>query len=84
MTNHITRSINEPIREGLSWDQRWRESDKGLIACWERGREMSIETPKLVELARKGELIILAWKGGVDKKIKKTQKYGTLNYLAMW
>jgi hypothetical protein len=26
----------------------------------------------------------LPWKGGVEKALKKKQKYGTLNYLAMW
>jgi len=26
----------------------------------------------------------LGWKGGVDKKTKKGEKYGTLKYLAQW
>ena len=84
MTNHVSRSNNEPKREGLSWDERWKASDKGLIVCWERGREKSIEDPDLAERARKGELPVLGWKGGVEKKIEKKKKYGTLNYLAQW
>ena len=26
----------------------------------------------------------MGWKGGVDKKTKKKEKYGTLFYLAQW
>lgn len=28
--------------------------------------------------------MVLPWKGGVEKAIKKKQKFGTLYYLAMW
>jgi hypothetical protein len=38
----------------------------------------------LAERAKNGELPVLGWKGGVDKIIIKKQKYGTLNYLALW
>lgn len=36
----VQRSITEPIRIGISWQERWSREDHGLIACWERGREM--------------------------------------------
>ena len=26
----------------------------------------------------------MGWKGGVEKKTKKKEKYGTLSYLAQW
>ena len=84
MTNHIYRSIQEPIRRNLNWDQRWKLEDLGLIICWERGRDKSKEAPDLAECARRGELPVLPWKGGVEKKIKKKHKYGSLCYLAMW
>ncbi len=40
--------------------------------------------PELAQRAENGELPVLVWKGGVEKKIKKREKYGTLNYLAQW
>lgn len=84
MINHIFRSYQEHKREGLSWTELWRGNDKGLIACWEVGRDLSVKDPELAERAKNGELPVLGWKGGVDKKILKKQKYGTFNYLALW
>lgn len=80
----IHRSIAEPIREGAKWDERWDADDDGLIACWERGREKRLEDPALAAHASDGQLVVLPWKGGVEKAIKKKQKFGTLFYLAMW
>jgi hypothetical protein len=80
----IYRSIAVPIREGLSTEERWHGSDHGLIASWERGREKSGEDPTFAAQAREGQLVVLPWKGGVEKAIKKKQKFGTLRYLAMW
>jgi hypothetical protein len=54
----------------------------GLITCWEVGRELGQKEPALVKRAMNGELPILGWKGGVEKKIKKKKKFGTLYYLA--
>ena len=84
MNQRIYRSYHEPKREGLSWDERWKGRDKGLITCWEVGRELSKKEPQLAERAKNGELPVLVWKGGVAKKIKKKEKYGTLSYLAQW
>lgn len=80
----IHRSIAVPIREYAKWDERWKADDDGLIACWERGREKRLEDPTLAAQAADGQLVVLPWKGGVEKAIKKQQKYGTLFYLAMW
>jgi hypothetical protein len=55
-----------------------------LITCWEVGRSKSIESPELAERAKNGELPQLGWKGGIDKKIQKKEKYGSLNYLEQW
>ena len=52
MPHQISRSISEPKRENLSWNERWRGPDKGLITCWERGREMRVTNPILAERAR--------------------------------
>lgn len=79
----IFRSLNEPIRTNLTWDGMWRGSDNGLIICWERGREKSLESPELAEKCLNGELPVLVWKGGLDKEIKG-EKLGSLFYLAMW
>lgn len=80
----IYRSVNEPARDGLSWDERWNGADHGLITCWETGRNKRREAPELAAQASAGQLVILPWKGGVEKAIKKKQKFGTLFYLAMW
>lgn len=80
----IERTVSEPLRHGLSTAQAWQGPDFGLIACWERGREMSKQDVQLAERAAQGELVPLPWKGGVDKKLKVKLKFGTLRYLAMW
>lgn len=80
----INRSISEPIRQDLSTTLRWGGDDKGLIACWERGRQKATEDPELALNAISGQLVVLPWKGGVEKAIKKKEKYGTYRYLAMW
>lgn len=81
----IQRAITEPLRPAATpWEERWSAPDLGLVACWERGREKSLQEPELAAQARAGRLVILAWKGGVEKAIKARQKVGTLFYLAMW
>ena len=84
MSQRVYRSINEEIRKGLSYDEKWKGSDRGLITCWEVGREMSYEKPDLAIRARNGELPVVGWKGGVGKELKKKEKIGTLSYLALW
>lgn len=84
MTTRIHRSIQEPIREEPSFEERWKGPDDGLITCWEVGRSLSLKSPELAEQAKNGELPKLGWKGGVDKKIQKKEKYGCLEYLAQW
>ena len=84
MGQRIYRSYRAKKRDGLSWDELWMGHDKGLITCWEVGRELSKEKPELAERAKKGELPVLVWKGGVKNKTKKKEKYGTLFYLAQW
>ena len=84
MGNHLHRSIKEPIREGLSWHERWDREDKGLIACWENGRELSQRDSEQADRAREGELIRLGWVGGVSAKLKQNIFNGTLFYLAKW
>ena len=80
----IKRSITENIRDFVDMDHRWRSTDKGLIWCWERGRQMSEEDPELASRARNGELMVLVWKGGVAHGFKGNRKEGTLKYLALW
>ncbi len=83
MANRVHRSISEPIRSDPSFEERWKGSDQGLITCWEVGRKLAKTEPALAERTRRGELPVLGWKGGVEKKLK-ARKYGTLNYLAQW
>lgn len=81
----ISRSIREPIRQGLSTAELWLAEDNGIIACWERGREVALEQPDMAQQARDGVLMILPWKGGVERKLQgKAPKVGTYRYVAMW
>lgn len=83
MGNRVHRSISEPIRRDPSFAERWRGPDAGLITCWEVGRKLAETEPSLAERARRGELPVLGWKGGVERKLQ-ARKFGTLNYLAQW
>jgi hypothetical protein len=62
----------------------YSHTDKGLITCWENGRELGKKKPELAEQAKNGELPVSGWKGGVEKKLKKKEKVGTHYYLAEW
>ena len=84
MATRLRRSMDEPIREGLSWSKTWEGPDHGLIWCWERGRQERLERPDDAARAEKGELVGLDWKGGVKEKLKVEKKPGTLKYLATW
>ncbi|MEZ5561219.1 MAG: hypothetical protein R3E86_22100 [Pseudomonadales bacterium] len=84
MVDRVTRSISEPIREYESWEKNWKGPDKGLIRCWERGRELQSEQPDLAERALSGELPILGWRGGIEGTPKFKSKWGSLFYLAQW
>lgn len=83
MNTRIRRSVGEPLRQGLSWPERWSGPDAGLITCWEVGRELAQKDPELAERAGRGELPVLGWKGGVERMLQ-AKKFGTLNYLAQW
>lgn len=84
MSNIIFRPKSKPQREELSWKEMWEGPDKGLITCWEVGRKKRASQKELARKAENNELPVLGWKGGIDKAIQKTEKYGTLNYLAQW
>lgn len=84
MSQRIYRSCLEPNRERLSFDERWRAKDNGLITCWEIGRRLRTKQPGLAERAINGELPSMDWKGGAEKEIKTRKKYGSLFYLAQW
>ena len=84
MSIRIYRSIQEPIRKNPSFEERLRGPDKGLIIAWEVGRERRMQEPELAEKAEKGELPKLGYRGGVNKKINKKEKCGSINYLAQW
>jgi hypothetical protein len=82
----LSRSIAQPIRKPGTFEERWGSEEAGLITCWERGREIRIADPSIAAKADEGQLVVLPWKGGVEKalKSKSTKKFGTLYYLAMW
>ena len=80
----VRKSISEHINVVIDWESRWGNLTAGIITSWNRGREMVNERPDIAEAARAGRLVSLVWKGGVEKKILKTTKYGSFFYLAMW
>lgn len=80
----LSRSNKQSRRSGLSTKELWHGEDRGLIICWEVGRELGETDPELARKAQNGEFPVLLWKGGVNKKLKAGQKYGTLQYLATW
>ncbi|MEX3777259.1 hypothetical protein [Pseudomonas sp. MYb118] len=84
MSQHIHRSIDTPLRSGLNRSQLWEGPDKGLIKCWEIGRQRAERFPELAQQCLAGELPVLGWKGGVSRSLKKLEKYGSLKYLAQW
>lgn len=79
----VTRSVGSPPTPGITFDDRWGTVEAGLVTSWLRGLEMALEKPELAEAARNGRLVVLPWKGGVEKAIK-AGKVGVFNYLAMW
>ncbi len=64
MSIHIYRSIVEPIRESISQDERWNQSDNGLIWAWECGRRLVLRRPCMAVLARNNRLPKLVWRRG--------------------
>jgi hypothetical protein len=80
----IYRSIDTPARTGLGWHDTWEGEDKGLIKCWEVGRQLALSKPELAEAAKRDELPATNWKGGVSRALKKPEKNGALHYLAQW
>ncbi|MGO4799590.1 hypothetical protein ACEN2T_09920 [Pseudomonas sp. W22_MBD1_FP4] len=84
MTSRIHQNISTPLRPSLSWNDTWEREDKGLIKCWEVGRELAAKRTELVKACLNDELPILGWKGGVSRRLKKLEKFGSLNHLAQW
>lgn len=84
MSKRVYRDKSEPVRENVSWNEMWMGPDQGLIQCWEVGRRLAKQDSYLAECARKGELPVLGWKGGISGDPKFKTKFGTLSYLAEW
>jgi hypothetical protein len=96
MATHLRRSIEEQITKyWLSFEERWRGPDRGLIVSWECGRLMRDQEPQLAARADGGELVPLPWKGSPER-VKTPEglserrglvcqrRFGCLEYLAMW
>ncbi|MCE0464276.1 hypothetical protein [Pseudomonas uvaldensis] len=81
---HVKRTIDTPARTGLTREALWEGQDKGLIKCWEIGRDRALKFPELAQRCLAGELPVLGWKGGVNRSLKKNEKFGCLKYLAQW
>lgn len=51
----IYRSMQQAIRKGLTFKERWRAEDRGLIKCWEAGRELAKRDPSIALSATNNE-----------------------------
>lgn len=80
MSQVLNISIEQPIREALSYDERWRGEDQGLITAWEVGRKLAVKDLETRDKVLAGELPPLGFKGGQEKSTKVAQKFGTLHY----
>ena len=80
----IERAVSTPVRANVSWEKRWTGKDQGLINCWDVGRSTALIKPELAKAAKRGELPELHFEGGIAGNPKKPNKYGHLNYYAMW
>lgn len=79
----VTADEINAARDQWPWEAIWDGEDCGLIAAWESGRKMARFNPELAAATARGELLILGWKGGVERVIK-ARKFGSLKYVAMW
>jgi hypothetical protein len=87
MSTRLHRAITEAIRDrmnSMSWDERWCGPDRGLILCWEIGRQIRDQDRELAQRAEAGELVTLPWKGGAGDVEPGGKKEGVTQYLAMW
>lgn len=84
MSSIVHRPIHLELRPVLTWIDTWQGPDNGLIRCWEIGRERAVKQPELAQRCLAGELPVLGWKGGVERTLKKREKFGSLKYLAQW
>ncbi|MDD2050672.1 hypothetical protein [Pseudomonas putida] len=84
MSSIVHRPIHFAVRPTLTWIDTWQGPDNGLIRCWEIGRERALKHPDIAQRCLAGELPVLGWKGGVERTLKKREKFGSLKYLAQW
>ncbi|KDN98400.2 MULTISPECIES: hypothetical protein [Pseudomonas] len=84
MNTIVHRPIHAALRPTLGWSDTWQGPDQGLIRCWEAGRERALKHPDIARRCIAGELPVLGWKGGVERTLKKLEKFGSLKYLAHW
>lgn len=73
-----------PPVPSLDYYERVEGPDKGLINAWVVGLEKRSSWSEAAAKALAGELPVLPYRGGVEKRIKRTDKVGSLQYVAMW
>ncbi|WP_423459916.1 hypothetical protein [Ottowia sp. VDI28] len=77
-------SASSPPTAEANFEKRVNGPDGGMVSAWLAGRELSSQRPDLAAAATANELPILAFAGGVERKIKLQEKLGALQYVAMW
>jgi hypothetical protein len=80
----IQAKIGSPPLPSEDYYERCHGPDQGLINSWLCGIRLALGDQILAAKAIAGELPVLPWKGGLDKKIMRKDKVGALQYLAAW
>lgn len=80
----LTYSAKTPPIPSDDYYERIEGPDQGLINAWVVGLEKRATWPDTAAKALAGELPVLPFRGGVEKRIKRTDKVGSLLYVAMW
>lgn len=80
----LIQNANTPPVPSADYYERIEGPDQGLINAWVAGLDKRSSWVETAEKALAGELPVLPFRGGVEKRIKRTDKVGSLLYVAMW
>lgn len=80
----LIHNASTPPVPSADYYERIEGPDRGLINAWVTGLEKRATWSETATRAAAGELPVLPFRGGVEKRIKRTDKVGSLLYIAMW
>lgn len=81
----LKHAFANPPPMAADYAERMEGPDQGIVNAWLAGIAMRRDTECAQQAsALAGELPVLPYRGGVERKLKIKQKIGALHYLAMW